>query len=289
MAITYIRGGEQKNQILFFEGKRNSLPPCVAFNLSPNHQRSLGGWDFSWRASCATERWKREVGYDTATIKPPEKLDFGLRMFHFFTLRNSYQEPYKVMAGLDIRLFALPVKMFFLLYRNFGNVFQLVFACKQQLSVFYSQTTVKNGWNTSIRCSRCRSMLQSNLSERRVAYRNYKRKKETLFQIFHILFPFPFKNKQKPNRIANKEPTKLLGTDATTQFSNTFQCSFTVVHFCFCSLPTHLPSQLQRLQVDRADGISYTLLPSPPNPAKLCHYYVAIVFLKSVFHKQVSD
>lgn len=59
--------------------------------------------------------WKKEVGYDTATIKPPEKPDFGLRMFHFFTLHNSYQEPYKVMAELDVRLFNLPAEMFFLL------------------------------------------------------------------------------------------------------------------------------------------------------------------------------
>lgn len=125
---------------------------------------------------------------------------------------------------------------------------------------------------------------------RRVTWRNYKRKKEILLQIFHNLQPFPFQNQAESQRNTNKEPIKILNTNATTKLSHTFQWSFTVMHFCFCSLPTHLPSQLQRLQVDCTDSISYMLLPNPPNPAKLCHCHVVIVFLiKSVFHKQVSD
>lgn len=56
---------------------------------------------------------KREVDNDIATIKPPEKPDLGLRMFHHFMLHNSYHEPYKVTAGLDIRLICQQKCFFF--------------------------------------------------------------------------------------------------------------------------------------------------------------------------------
>ena len=79
--------------------------------------------------------------------------------------------------------------------------------------------------------------------------------KRNITPSFSCPFSISFPNQAESQKNSRQGAHKPLSTDAMTQLSNTFQCSFTVMHFCVCSLPTHLPPQLQRLMVQTVSHI----------------------------------